>query len=53
MDQDGSLDQLSEWAWVSVTGIDTDYAGRRGRLGNGRRRGRRGTVQTYEGSQFD
>ena len=34
MDQDGSLDQLSKWAWVSVAGIDAGDAGRRGRLGN-------------------
>lgn len=37
MDQDGSLDQLGEWAWVLVAGIDTGDAARGGRLEDGRR----------------
>jgi len=50
MDQDGSLDQLSEWAWVLVAGIDAGDSGRGGRLECGAEQQQLG-VETYEGSQ--
>jgi len=52
MDQDGSLDQLSEWAWVSAREWTQVMLGAIGALWT-TQSGRRRSSQTYEGSQFD